>query len=164
MSLTFLASSGVTEPDVPERVLLDTNVFIHAIGSDQFLVDQSTHVLSAVADGKLDAVVSVETIQEIVNVLSRRNGDRAAAVRFASSVASANQLIGAIEQDVPDFLEFASRYSGIGARDALILAGAVNAGVSNVVTSDKRFADVSEVKVIRLSDKAAIQSLVEADA
>ncbi len=142
-----------------DRVLLDTNVFIHALGTDQFMVDQCTRVLSAVADGRLEAAVSVETIQEIVNVLSRRNGDRAGAVRMAREVANSNPLIGTIEQDVPGFLEFADRYSGIGARDALILAGAVNAGISSVVTSDKRFVDVSEIEVIRLSDRAAITAL-----
>lgn len=146
---------------MPAPALIDTTVFVHVLGTDAKLRDASARVLSAVADRRLDAVVSVESIQELLHVRIRKTGDRREALRLARSVSEAYRVIGVIESDLPLALELAARNPSIGARDAFILAGALNAGVANVISSDRGFAGVDEISWIDPVDAAALDALLQ---
>jgi predicted nucleic acid-binding protein len=146
---------------MPTLALIDTTVFVHVLGTDAKRRDTSARVLSAVAERQLDAVVSVESIQELLHVRFRKTGDRHEALQLARSVSEAYRVIGVVESDLPLALELAARNPRIGARDAFILAGALNAGVTNVISSDRGFSGVDEISWIDPADATALNGLLQ---
>ena len=141
-------------------VLLDTTVFIHAFGNDRSARDAATRILSAVAERKLQAVVSIETVQEVLFVRSRKTGDHVSAVNVARDLANSYPVLGAVDADLPLVFELATRNPSLGGRDALILASAINAGISTVVSSDRAFAGVTRIECIDPSDAGAVRALI----
>jgi predicted nucleic acid-binding protein len=54
------------------RTFIDTNVFLYAAGGVHPQRARCVQVLQSIADGKLNATINSEVIQEILYVLSRR--------------------------------------------------------------------------------------------
>ena len=146
---------------MPPTALIDTNVFVHALGRDENLREACVAVLSAVADQRLDAVISVETVQELFHVRWRKTGDRAEALGLAREINNAYRTIAVVDTDVSDALDLADRCSGLGARDAFILASSINAGVDTVISTDRGFAGIDSITLIDPADSDALARLLD---
>lgn len=144
--------------------LIDTNVFVHVLGRDAALRDACAAILSGVADRRFDAVISTETVQELLHVRHRKTGDRAEAVALARSVSEAYRMLPVLDADVADALDLAARHQDLSARDAFIFACAVNAGVDAVISADRAFAGPAEEAGLTLVDPVdpeSVRSLLE---
>lgn len=146
---------------MPPTVLIDTNVFLHVLGRDERLRDSCAAVLSAVTDKKLDAVISVESVQELFHVRWRKTGDRAEALSLARYINDAYRTLAVIDADVADALDLADRHTNLGARDAFILASALNAGVHTVVSTDGGLRGVDSITLIDPADSRSLGRLLD---
>ena len=106
---------------------LDANVALYTIGNDNEFRLSCLRILTAAADGRLEAVTDAEVIQEIVYQTTgrgRRDQGIALAERFMLTVGT-----------VP-------------AHDALHLAIMRRHGLTHMITADRHFAGLSDVTVL----------------
>lgn len=95
------------------RVLLDTNVFIHAVGGDPALRPACQRVIAHLTGGRLTGEASSLLIEEIVHVRHRRGGDRALAVSDGRAAAALLVLHPVGEEEVETALEVIARRHGL---------------------------------------------------
>jgi predicted nucleic acid-binding protein len=120
------------------RVLIDTAVPLLAVGGEHPLKESCARVLSAVADGALEAVASSEMIQEFVFHRLRRNSDPAAAAAEGRELA---ELVALAPFDAEVLFE-SLRLVELGqarGRDAVHAATALRLGLAAIVTPDPHF-------------------------
>lgn len=103
------------------RLFIDANVFLYAIGGESPHREDCRAVLSAVADGHLEAVTNTEVLQEILHVRKRRLGARDAisAVRAAATLVTEVLAVGVA--DVFAACDLLEEHKQLSARDSLHL-------------------------------------------
>ncbi len=116
------------------RVLVDSAVFLYAIGTDHELKPACRRVL---ADTDLELCASTELVQEVV-FHRMRMGDRAAAVATARQVGRACRLYP-FDQHVLDLALTLIERQGVGGRDAVHAATALLHGIPEIVSPDTDF-------------------------
>jgi uncharacterized protein len=128
------------------RLFLDAHVFLYAIGADSPHRTACRAVLEAVGQGKLDGVTSSEVLQEILHVRSRRMNvkDAASAVRAAADLVV--EVLPVTRGDVLEACRMLEVHAGLGARDALHAAVMKNSEVHILVSVDRDFDAVPELK------------------
>ena len=135
-------------------VFLDTAVFMYARGTDHPLREPSRALLQMVAERDLQAVTSAEVVQEILH--------RYIAVRRATvGVALAREVVTAfrpllpithaVAQRMPDLVE---RYAGLTARDLVHVATCLEEGIDTIVSPDRGFDAVKEIRRLDLREAA----------
>lgn len=120
------------------RVLLDTAVFLHAVGDEHPLRDPCRSLVGALRDGAVAGEASVELVHEYAHVRLRRSGDRARAAAEAQAI---RHLVSVHPVEVDD-LDRALRLFAdhpVGGRDAVHAATALNRGIDVVVSPDRGF-------------------------
>lgn len=136
-------------------VFVDSAVLMYAAGRDHPLRAPSLRFLDRVADGSIQAVTSVEVVQEILHrYLSLRRPDLAKIVAKDAQdmFAPVVPITHAMMRRIP---ELADRYPGLQARDLVHVATCIHEGVTEIVSPDKGFDQVSELRRIDPSDFAA---------
>ena len=127
---------------------VDTAILMYAAGSDHPLREPCAQVVRRIRDGSLDATTSVEVVQEIIHRYVRM-GRTDAAVALASDTldlfAPVLPVSHAVMRRVPDLL---TRYPVLQARDLVHVATCIHEGISEIVSTDRGFDDVAEVKRI----------------
>lgn len=127
-------------------ILLDTSVLVYAIGSDHPLREPSRRLLAAVRDGKLAATTTVDVIQELVHVFSRRRS-RALAVEHARRYAVAlAPLLAAGQSELEHGLRLYERHEALGAFDAVLAATALANNVDALISAEQSFAGVPRLR------------------
>ncbi len=126
-------------------VFLDTNIFVYAAGKDHPHKESCLQVLRDVAEGSLPATTSVEVIQELLHLFSRRQ-------RRADGIALCRRVLALIPEPLPIdrgtvglLCDLAEKYPDKSARDLLHLASMVGAGIGRVVSVDADFDVFDEV-------------------
>lgn len=127
------------------RYLLDTNVFVYARGQAHPYRDPCRSVLRAARDGIIQLEASVEVVQEFAHLLLRRAVDRGQALEEAAEVRGQCRLHAFDAEVLQRALSLLGRYPGLGARDAVHAATALEAGVGRIVSIDRMFDSLSEV-------------------
>ncbi len=122
-------------------ILLDTNVLAYAVGDDHGLRAACRRVLEAHLNGDVQAVTTVEVIQEFAHVRSRRR-HRDDAVDLASQYAELIPLVATDRRDLSLGLRLFKAHQRIGAFDAVLAAVALNRQFEGVVSTDQAFGDV----------------------
>lgn len=122
-------------------IVLDTTVLVYAVGEDHPLRDPCRRLLQAHADGRVEATTTVEVVQELVHVRSRRR-DRADAAALGRRVAEAFALLSATGHDLERGLALFESSPALGAFDAVLAAVALGRGAEALVSADRAFADV----------------------
>ncbi len=119
--------------------LLDTNVFIYARGRAHRLKEPCISVLADAEDSPGAYGIDVETLQEILDVYSRR-GERAFAVRMVGEVlASFPDPLAITRREVEEAAAIVGTEERLSPRDA-IHAGVVLAyGLEGLVSTDRSF-------------------------
>jgi uncharacterized protein len=130
------------------RLFLDANVFLYAVGADSPHRTACRAVLEAVGQGKLDGITSSEVLQEILHVRSRRVDvkDAASAVRAAADLVV--EVLPVTCDDVLEACRMLETHAKLGSRDALHAAVMKNSEISMLVSVDRDFDVVPEVKRI----------------
>jgi hypothetical protein len=130
------------------RLFVDANVFLYAIGADSPHQIPCRAVLQSVGEGKLDGITSSEVLQEILHVRSRRMNvqDAASAVRAAAALVA--DVLPVTTHDVLEACRLLESHSDLGARDALHAAVMKNSQVHLLVSVDRDFDVVPDLKRI----------------
>jgi len=119
--------------------LIDTNVFVYAIGAAHPLKHPSERVLSDVVAGTLAANLDVETLQEILHVYSSR-GERRKGFRAIEHLLTLFPNPFPIERDeIEAAKELMMQHAFLGARDAIHAAVVQTKSLDGIITGDKVF-------------------------
>jgi uncharacterized protein len=127
-------------------IVLDTSVLAYAAGADHPLREPCSRLLERVADGRLQATTTVEVIQEFAHVHAMRRGRRLV-VRTARSFAQLLAPLLVVElTDLDAGLELFERRPSLGSFDAVLAAVTLSRGADALVSTDRGFASVPEVR------------------
>jgi predicted nucleic acid-binding protein len=136
-------------------VFVDTSVIMYAAGADHPLRASCVAVITAVDEGGLEAVTSAEVAQEILHrYLAIRRPDIADALARSTldTFAPVLPITHALMRRVPDL---ARRYPALSARDAIHVATCIHEGITEIVSTDRGFDQVAEVRRIAPEDFVA---------
>lgn len=133
---------------------IDTAVIMYAAGGEHPLREPSRRILSRIGNGDLDGVISVEVIQEILHrFVSVRRTDvgEAQATEALDFFAPVLPITHALMRRVPDL---ARKYPLLDARDLVHVATCIHEGITEIISPDRGFDQVAEVRRIDPTDFA----------
>ena len=125
---------------------IDTAVLIYASGAEHPLRAPCRRVMLAIGSGELAAVTSVEVVQELLHrfiAIRRREIGRQLASDAMDTFAPVLPISHALMRRVPDL---AARYPQLAARDLVHVATCVHEGITEIVSPDRAFDQVAEVR------------------
>lgn len=128
-------------------IVLDTTVLAYAVGADHPLRQPCRRLLTAHADGRVQATTTVEVLQEFAHIRARRR-TREDAARLTRRYAAAFDLLITTADDLDHGLELFERHAALGTFDAVLAAVALNRGADALVSADPAFAGVTGLSVI----------------
>ncbi len=118
---------------------IDTNVFIYAIGQPSSFKQPCAEILRAIAGREIQSATSVEVLQEILHVYSRRNR-RAEAVELARTLAGqVTQLLPITQAVFAHALTIHSRFPQLTAKDSLHTATVYHFGLTHILSAERHF-------------------------
>ncbi len=141
------------------RCLLDTAVFVYAVGEAHPYREPCRDIVEQLASGEIAGEASVELVQEFLHVRARRTGDREGAVEAARRVGELCKLHDSEHRDLTLSLRLFVLHRALDARDALYAATALNRGIDAIVATDQGFDDVAGLERIDPRDRAAMDRL-----
>jgi predicted nucleic acid-binding protein len=121
---------------------------MYAASDEHPLREPSRRVLSRIGTGELDGVISVEVIQEILHRFTsvRRVDVGQAQARDAMDFfAPVLPITHALMRRVPDL---ALKYPQLDARDVLHVATCIHEGITDIISPDRGFDQVAEIRRI----------------
>ncbi len=129
-------------------VFVDTSILIYAAGGEHPLRDPCQRIVDAISDRSVDAVTSAEVIHEILHrAVAMRRAD--AGIQLANQAmdlfAPVLPITHALMRRVPDLV---ARYPAIDARDAVHVATCIHEGIGEIVSADRGYDDVAELRRI----------------
>jgi len=134
---------------------LDAAIFMYASGAPHPLREPCSVVLSRVADRTMDATTSAEVIQEVLHRY-RAIGRAAGGIALAREILAAFQPVLPVTDGVVRRLpDLAERYTAVSAWDLLHVATCIEHGIDTIITPDRGFDTVKEIK--RLDPFAAAE-------
>lgn len=129
-------------------LFVDTAVLIYAAGAAHDLREPCRRILLEIGSNVLEATTSVEVVQEILHrYMSIRRPDvgRQLATETMDVFAPVLPVTHAVMRRVPDLAE---RYPDLSARDLVHLATCIHEGITEIVSPDRGFDQVTEVRRI----------------
>ncbi len=129
---------------------------MYAAGADHPLRDPARRVIRLVADGRLSAVISAEVVQEILHrfVAIRR---RDLGARIARDALDLFAPVVPVTHDVMNRMPaLVERYPDLSARDLVHVSTCLEIGVNVIVSPDRGFDAVREVRRIPIEDVEAL--------
>jgi uncharacterized protein len=142
------------------RFLYDTAVFLYAIGGPHEYRSPCRAILELVEDRDIQGDASADLVQEVVHHRLRRTRDRARAAREARAVARLCRLHELRAEDVLRGLDLYAATQGLGSRDAVFAAVALNRGIPAILSPDRAFDEVPGLRRVDPADGAAVEELV----
>jgi predicted nucleic acid-binding protein len=131
-------------------IVVDTTVLVYAVGDRHDLRRPARSLLESVAGGRLTATTTPEVIQEFVHVRSRRR-ERADAAALGEAYADLlSPLLEVGEGDLKEGLRLFERTPVLGAFDAVLAAVALRGGAKALVSADRAFASVPDLRHVGL--------------
>ncbi len=127
-------------------VFVDTSVVMYAAGGEHPLRDPCRRIIDKIADGSIDAVTSAEVVQEILHrfLVTGRAGDGATLAESTQDLfAPVLPITHALMRRTPSL---AGRYPGLSARDVVHLATCLHEGITDIVSADRAFDAVTEIR------------------
>lgn len=131
---------------------VDTAVLMYAAGGEHPLRAPSRRILERVEGGELDAVISVEVVQEIVHrYLAIRRPDLAVTGATAAMdlFAPVLPVTHAVMRRIP---ELARAYPRLAARDLIHVAVCQHEGITEIISPDRGFDAVAGLRRIDLAE------------
>lgn len=141
------------------KALLDTNVFVYAIGGPSPYREPCRRIMELLATGEIEGEVSVDLVQEFLHQRFRRTGDRHAAAAAARHVSMLVALHDVTATESLRALALFARHEQLGARDTMFAAVALNRGLDAIVTADRGFDGIPGLRRIDPLDDDAVASI-----
>lgn len=136
-------------------VFIDTTVLMYAAGGEHPLREPCRRIVEAIGSKRVDAATSTEVIQEILHrgiAIRRVDASLDLADRTMDLFAPVLPITHALMRRVPDLVR---RYPGLDARDLVHVATCIHEGIPAIVSADREFDKVAEVRRIDPSEFAA---------
>ena len=141
------------------RFLIDSNVVLYAVGTEHRYREPCRHLVALADVGRLRPEASVELVQEVLWVRTRRLGDRAQALQDARDARALCVIHPVDPADLDRALELFEAHAALTPRDALHAATAINRGISQIVSADRHLDGITGLKRIDPVDVATIDEL-----
>lgn len=126
-------------------IVLDTTILAYAVADEHPLREPCRRVLAAHGQGRVEATTTVEVIQEFTHIRARRRS-RTDAANIARHYLGAFSVLVATPDDLDRSLNLFEHHSELGAFDALLAAVAMNRGAEALVSADRAFASVPDLR------------------
>lgn len=123
-------------------VLVDTSVFVYALGGDHPLKGPCLEFLLGARDSGLELHASVEMVQELTHHRMRKTDTRNAVAQGRE--ASASCVLHAFDEEVLERSLALIAEGNVRGRDAVHAATAQLAGISTIVSTDPAFDLISD--------------------
>jgi uncharacterized protein len=133
-------------------IVLDTTMLVYAVGADHPLREPSRNVVELVAEGRIRASTTVETIQELVHVRARRRDRHDAAAVGRDFAALLTPLLRPDTDALETGLRLYEADEALGAFDAVLAAAGLHAGAAAVVSADRAFANIADLNHLDPAD------------
>lgn len=134
--------------------LLDTAVLMYAAGAEHMLRMPARRIIERVADGSLVAVISAEIVQEVLHRFVAI-GRAELGARIARDALDLFEPVLPITHAVMDRMPgLVERYPALAARDLVHVATCLEAGIGVIVSPDRGFDVVREIRRVPLEDAA----------
>lgn len=141
-------------------IVLDTTVLVYAVGDAHPFREPCRRLVTAIANGRLDATTTVEVIQEAAHVRARRRG-RADAARFARDwLALLTPLLVPDEHALAAGLELFEANDRLGAFDCVLAATAMHSGAGALVSADSAFGALDGIRHV-VPDNSGVDGLLK---
>jgi uncharacterized protein len=140
-------------------IVLDTTVLVYAVGTEHSFREPCRMLVTAIADGDIEATTTAEVIQEFVHVRARRR-DRKEAAGLARDFAELLAPLLIVEDtDLREGLRLFEEGEGFGSFDAVLAATAYASGADALVSADSGFAAVPGIRHV-LPDQGGVAGLL----
>ena len=136
-------------------VFVDTSVLMYAAGGEHPLREPCRTIVDGIGRRSISAVTSIEVVQEILHrylSIGRAAGGIALAEQTMDLFAPVLPITHALMRRVP---EIAQRYPGLSARDLIHVATCIHEGITEILSTDRGFDAVQEVRRIPPEEFAA---------
>ena len=127
-------------------IVVDTTVLVYAVGEEHPLRQPCRRVVELARDGALAVSTTVEVIQEFVHVRARRRSRADAAQLGSDFITLLSPLVRPDAGQLREGLALFEQIETLGAFDAVLVAAAVAAGATGIVSADRAFAAVSGLR------------------
>jgi len=127
-------------------LFLDTAIFMYAGGAEHPLRVPCGAILRQIDEGSLDATTSVEVVQEILHrflAVRRPEVGTAMARQVLDAFAPVLPMTHGLMRRVPSLVE---AYPALSARDAVHVATCIGEGIDTIVSPDRGFDQVREIR------------------
>lgn len=140
-------------------VFIDTAVLMYAGGAPHPLQDPCRDLLELLEQGVLRGVTSAEIVQEILHRF-QFSGDPGVGERMARVALDLFAPVLPLTHAVMTRgVGLVATYPSLTARDAVHVATCIEEGVTMIVSPDRGFDDVAEIRRVDPADRAAVLSL-----
>jgi predicted nucleic acid-binding protein len=129
-------------------VFIDTSVLIYAAGGEHRFREPCKAIVDRISVGEIDAVTSVEVVQEILHryrSIRQVEGGAILATKTMDLFAPVLPITHALMRRVP---ALAGRYPDLAARDIVHVATCIHEGIDEIVSTDRGFDAVREIRRI----------------
>lgn len=142
------------------RFLLDTTVFLYALGREHSYKMPCSAIVEALKQSGVEGVVSVDLIQEFVHVRIKRGHDASETLRMAEGIISLCEVHDFESRDLHLALRLFGEHPKLDFRDAIFAATAINRGIDKIISADRDFDTVPQLQRVDPADAAAIAELI----
>jgi predicted nucleic acid-binding protein len=148
---------------MPPIALLDTTVFLDLVGERQHERHMAELIVSLGVSGDVQAVVTLQSIQELLHVRTRKGTPQEKVIEYARWIGRTFDVLPHHSGDVDVMLELLTEHPTLGAADAMIYAAGLRAEVSHVITRDRSFGLAVGDRWIDPSSPAKVERLITGD-
>lgn len=141
------------------RFLFDTAVFVYALGRAHPYRDSCVELVRAATRGQIRGEASVDLVQELLHVRSRRGGDRREATERARDVGELCVLHTIEPADLERAFDLFVAHGALGARDAVFASVALNRDVGIMLSPDRHFDGIPGLERLDPLDPNALERL-----
>jgi len=125
--------------------LLDTNILVYAAGRPDINREPCRRILADVASRPDEYGIDVETLQELLDVYTRR-GQRAFAARMVrQTISSFEDPFPVTRREIEEAAEVVEGYRRVTPRDAIHAAVVITYELEGIVSADKSFDQIAGV-------------------
>ncbi|HET9520368.1 MAG TPA: type II toxin-antitoxin system VapC family toxin [Candidatus Limnocylindrales bacterium] len=136
-------------------MFVDTSVLMYAAGGEHPLREPCRAIVDGIGRRSISAVTSIEVVQEILHrylSIGRAAGGIALAEETMDLFAPVLPITHALMRRVP---QIARRYPALSARDLIHVATCIHEGITEIISTDRGFDAVQEVRRIPPEEFAA---------
>jgi len=133
-------------------IFIDTNIPMYAAGAPHPLKEPCQKVILAIASGEIDAITDTEVFQEILYRYIHI-GKREIGIKLFDHFhrIMLGRILPIEEQDILLTRELAEKLTHLSPRDLIHLAVMKRAGIKEIITTDKGFDNIPEIRRIHPS-------------